>query len=77
MCAFWVGVCVCVSKTDSIFSVTEEKDARDVRHGIRRKVEETQASRSSSKETLVGDHEDGQASARRRLSELEGIERLV
>ena len=40
-------------------------------------MEETRASRSSSKETLVGDHEDGQASARRRLSELEGIERLV
>ena len=58
-------------------SVTEERDARDVRHGTRRKVEETRASRSSSKETLVGDHEDGQASARRRLSELEGIERLV
>ena len=65
------------SKTDSILSVTEDRDARNVRSGARKRQEEVHTSRSSSKETLVSDQEDGQASARRRLSELEGIERLV
>ena len=65
------------SKTDSILSVTEDRDARNVRSGARKRQEEVHTSRSSSKETLVGDQEDGQASARRRLSEQDGIERLV